>query len=711
MGDSSDVDVELADNNEPVRPKGAQVSFGLDLSEEKEKELLDMLIEEIDACESSRQNRIKKWRKWRRQREAIPEQRAESHALDNASRIEPPLSQIYAQTAYAEVKGYYDTTGKYFWRVASTTDDSESHEDAKLLTKYYGLLSNSERDLNMAKIKRIVSDEQTFMGLIVVKVVWDTLEWNYKSDEDDDGIPESHTMTFHDGPSIIPISQEDTYYPPFWDDMQRMPWVAHRLHYPLHEFENLVNQGVYELPENERGAVPDPKTWLRDSPTESEEESENIRGFEGVKPKALDLFEVHCFYDVDDDGIWEDIIITFHKDSRTIVSKTFNSIAAREFEAFGYIPRSFMIESRGVGQICEPLQDEASGIHRLRNDGMKLATIKMLAMRRSVARENKNTIYQGKIWITDNPREDLQAIGLGEVPNSSLESENQVWSLAAQATGTSSPERGFSDPVLGTRDTFKGQQLRLQSAEGIKSTIIESTSESWSHVGLLIFFLLVRNAKRVMYNERELQRLSDDELTRLEKILSIKMSDVPRKFHFEIMTTDIEHSYEARRDTIMQLTEITFNFEQQLIMLSESLFGQAGAAEQQQFPEAWGQKLQVYVGAVNLLKEIYTFADFNDTENYLQDVSFYEKIVQKMRDMNKQRITQLNAIGNQGVSADGVGTGPQQPPASPVGPPVPMGQQGAEAPPAAGGLQPPGGNAAGSAGPQGGGAGPGIGGQ
>jgi len=645
---------ETEDDTEPKRPEST--SLAVELSPEKEEEIVGYLLDELERARSERSVRVKKWQKWRRQREAVPEGVPAEHSLSNASRIEPPLTQIHAQTAYAKVKGYYDTGKPWFWQAKSASDDPEDHEDAKLITKYLGLLANSQMDLNLDKVKRIVSDEATFMGLLMVKVVWDTLEWRFKGDDN-----QTQTMTFHDGPSIIPISQEDTYYPPFWDEVQRMPWVAHELHMPLHEFQNKIAQGLYDEPMDNSGREIDVKTWLREDPTDSEEASAKIRGFSFSRTGVIDLMEFHFFWDIDDDGTWEDLIFTIHCPTKTIVRKTFNGIAAREFEAFGYIPRSFMLESRGVGQICEGLQDEASGTHRLRNDGMKLATIKMLAIRRAVLRENKNTIYQGKVWVTENPEKDMNAFSMGEVPPSSLQSENLAWSLAAQAVGISSPDRGFADPTLGTRDTFRGQEMRMEQSQGIMSTTIESTSESWSRVGLLVIFQLVRNKDRVIWNERQLKRLSDDDITRLDRILSMNISDVPRRFKFEIYTTDIEHSYEARKDTVVQLAELTFQAQPQLVQLSQAVFGPQGTQLRMAAPDAWAQLLEIYVGSVNLLKEIYTFADFTDTENYLQDVSKYEKLIQMLRAQNDQQMKALDAIRNQngGMNAGFGGPGAQ----------------------------------------------------
>jgi hypothetical protein len=314
---------------------------------------------------------------------------------------------------------------------------------------------------------------------------------------------------------------------------------------------------------------------------------------------------------------------------------------------------------------------------------MKLATIKMLAIRRAVLRENKNTIYQGKVWITENPKEDMEAFSMGEVPASSLQSENLVWSLASQAVGISSPDRGFSDPTLGTRDTFRGQEMRMQQSQGIMSTIIESNSESWARVGLLVMFQLVRNAKRVIWNEQQLKRLSDDEITRLERILSMPISDVPRKLKFTIYTTDIEHGYEAKRDTVMKLLELVLQAQPQLVQLSQAVFGPQGMQMKMQAPDAWAQLLEIYVGSVNLMKESFIFADFEDTENYIQDVSKWDKLIQMLRASNQQQIQALDAQRNQIGGGSGMAGGATGPGGAP-GPGMAGGGEGTGGPPQGG---------------------------
>jgi hypothetical protein len=79
---------------------------------------------------------------------------------------------------------------------------------------------------------------------------------------------------------------------------------------------------------------------------------------------------------------------------------------------------------------------------------------------------NGEELFPGKILINDSDTE-IKSLQLGEVYPSSLQAEDKTWQLAAQATGQSEVQRGFGDPTLGQRDTFRGQQMRLASAKGI----------------------------------------------------------------------------------------------------------------------------------------------------------------------------------------------------------------------------------------------------
>ena len=44
----------------------------------------------------------------------------------------------------------------------------------------------------------------------------------------------------------------------------------------------------------------------------------------------------------------------------------------------------------------------------------------------------------------------------------------------------------------------------------------------------------MRNASRVIYNERKLQRLTDEEITRLQSMLAVNIAEVPRRFKLRV---------------------------------------------------------------------------------------------------------------------------------------------------------------------------------
>ena len=188
----------------------------------------------------------------------------------------------------------------------------------------------------------------------------------------------------------------------------------------------------------------------------------------------------------------------------------------------------------------------------------------------------------------------------------------------------------------------------------------------------------------------------------LQSMLAVNIAEVPRRFKFEIYTTDIEHCYEMKRDTLVKLMELTFQAQPQLLQLSQFVFGPQGMQMRQAAPDAWAQALQIYVGAQNTLSEIYKFADFDDVENYLPDVSKYQKLIEMLRAQNAAQVAMLEQMqrGQGGANAQGaIGANGQ-----PVG--------GGTGPGMAPGGGAPGGGPGSLPAPAGyGGAGPGVGGQ
>lgn len=624
MSDFLEDDVEIVNVDEISGEQKAPLVF----DEDVEEELLDYLLGERELVLNSRGEKEQAWKKWRRHLEAETEHKVKNYPIKNASNVSPPLAQISAQTMYAKALAFFDNKDP-FWTVKAMSRDPHDVAKAQFLTRYMSLLADSPTDLDMADVKKTVIMEATHMGTCFCKVPWSRHEWNFKVI--DDGVEHTKTTVYHDGPEIVPIPVEDCVYPEHWGDARRMPWFSHELHLPVYEFKNYITRGIYETNE----AV---DRFIRDHSTDLERARGANTHDASERTGVVDLSEFHFFWDIDNDGLAEDMIFTVHVETRTIVRRAYNQTGIRIIEPVKFIPRTFSVEGRGTGKITSHLQDEAEAIRNLRNDSIKASNIRMFAVKRSVINSNSEAMWPGKLWIMDEPDRDMRPLQLGDTYPSSIQAENNAWSQAAQATGQSEVGRGFSDPRLGSRDTFRGQNMRLEQSEGITSTILSGMSHSFARIGQLVLFSLVRHRDQVLENERESMRITEDEIVLLEEILSMDVAEIPRKLRFSVSTTDIDESNEARKQSLLMLTQIHTAYAEKTMPLVLALFGPEGQQMQQSAPDLWKFMLEIYVGSTKLMKEIYEFFRFENVDDYTPTIGKWERVLDMLREMENQLI-------------------------------------------------------------------------
>ena len=643
---SDEVEVIIADETEGEVNEYSEV-----ISDEDElNEIAGELCRKYNRERAARGEKEQTWAKWRRQAEARPGRRKKNFPYPNASNVSPPLSQMIGQGIFAYLKGMYDAVDPPWYIAALRESDRTLLKQAEVLTKYFNMMSKSRLDLNLSAFKRDFLNEIATMGTCFVKVPWTTEPWHFKSETN--GVEETVSATLHDGPELIAIPVEDVVYPENWTEIQKMPWFAHDIAKAEYELKDLATRGVYDSDAVER-VINGASQLASDVRREQEEE---IMQSSPDRQGEFILSEFYFYYDSDGDGIHEDLVFTVHVPTGTVLRQDFNRFGYRMVSAGTFIKRIYTLEGRGTGQTTEFQQDEIEGIHNTRNDNMKFSNMRMLAVRRGSLRENE-AIYPGKIFVTDNPREDINPIQLGEVYPSSLNAEQQTISYARESSGLSSTMSGFADQTLGSRDTYRGQAMRAQKGTSIFNTIAEGLNECFSEVGMMIFFQLVHNRERVVRKEREMGRLNEEEITILNEALNMNVRDVPSKLAFHIRTSNVDETYEAKRQNMLSLTQLFSQYAQQVSPLVMMLFGQQGAMMQQQAPEAYKYMMSIYVGSTKLMSEVFKFMGEDDPLKYVPDIKKQEFILEMMNKMSNDMVDSLQGAGQM---MPGLGQGQQR---------------------------------------------------
>ncbi|NJL70758.1 MAG: hypothetical protein HC888_03690 [Candidatus Competibacteraceae bacterium] len=390
----------------------------------------------------------------------------------------------------------------------------------------------------------------------------------------------------------------------------------------------------------------------RTSPTDAEEQLQQAEMFDSGEVLGLfDISEVWVYFDVDGDGVPVDLFLTVSMEAGVILKEQYNSLGTRFITNAKYVSRPRALSGRGTGQMTEGVQTEVTSLHNLRIDNAKLANMRMILTKRNSGFGGQREVYPGAVWEVENPAEDVRSFQLGEVYPSSLQAETHSLQYGMRSVGLSESQMGFADSTLGSRDTARGQAMRLQTGDTILGSVVEGLKTALGRVGLLVWMQCVANKERVIARETIAKRLPDADLEILKEALNVPIGEVPMRLSFTVRTTDADRTYEQQRMNLMSLSQLFAQFGQQSVPLAMQLFGPQGQQMKQAAPEMWAYMARLLTGSTKLMEQIFTFMGIPDTGNYLPDGDRLDK----MTDMMQGMMTALQGAPQQPGGAVGQG--------------------------------------------------------
>lgn len=608
-------------------------------NDERRSEFLEYVANETKLAESERSSKTERWAEYRRTRIAEPKTKSKNYPWKDASNVATPVTDINAKTLFGALKTTFDV--KPFWRVkpTNTTDDEEERKSA-LREKYMDMLANSRNDLDIKRRNKFLLYDAGSLGTAFAKVTWERRPRIFKR-KTVSGAPELITRFQHDGPSVIPIALDDCLYREGWEEIQLMPWIRHTSHLPWHVIVQREQMGIYNPGTSELL-----KEWGRTNPIEQEESNAELSGGQILEHRVWDIHEYYVFWDVEGDNVYTDVKITVELESQTVLREEYNEIGWRPIVPLIYMHQPGTVEGRGVCQMTYHMQNESDTLHNSRIDATHLAAIRMFAVRKHSGMRQREEVRPAKIWYLDNPKEDIIPIQSGEVYSSSLQAEQVDMQLASRNTGMPEIQAGFADSTMKTRDSAQSQALRLRQSSGVFQAVAEGLEDSFAEIGMLVWMELCRNAEAVIAHEREIGRLSQEELALLPSCLEIPVEDIPMKLTFMVKTTDVDETYEMERQRYLMLFQ-TYNMYIQVSGQLMQTIVQIGIQMQQmpQLQDLYDHNVKVYAGMSKLMEKVLKFGGEDDTAEYIPGYDRLEQVV----DLRNQMMSAIRSIGGLNV--------------------------------------------------------------
>ena len=276
------------------------------------------------------------------------------------------------------------------------------------------------------------------------------------------------------------------------------------------------------------------------------------RSEENAEPswkQTFDFIELWLSFDVDGDGVDEEIVVDFHMLSGTLLSARYNWYADvhRPYRIGVYIPVEGRWMGIGVGKQNEQFQALITTIHRQRLDAGTLANMGQLALKKTSGYGPDEPIWPGKMWFVDNPATDIREFSLSNTQHfAQLSNEDSARSYADKRSGAN--ELILGTPSVRTPPTAASDAMKLQEGNRKYDMVLKNVRRWY---GLLGHDAL---ANYQQFGDRDRSWLVRGEGgIWVERFLSMPQADIRRGAVVELTVTDSITNKEVEQRKWMEL--------------------------------------------------------------------------------------------------------------------------------------------------------------
>jgi len=208
-------------------------------------------------------------------------------------------------------------------------------------------------------------------------------------------------ITQYEIPIPVAISREDWVMSSDSNSIQEAFLAGFRTYLRKPQFEVRVNSGFYPISQEELDQI---RGVELDETKKERIESQHKEIQEGKSDK-IEIWELWVKYDVDEDGEEDDIVVTFHRDSKTILRAIYNPYfyGFRPFQEFVFDPIEYSFDGVGGCEKLEALQEEIDTLHNQRLDrGNQINAPVYLRNPNFMISENVKDVHPGAIIDCDD---------------------------------------------------------------------------------------------------------------------------------------------------------------------------------------------------------------------------------------------------------------------------------------------------------------------
>jgi hypothetical protein len=424
-------------------------------------------------------------------------------------------------------------------------------------------------------------------------------------------------LTVFEGTKLLSVPFENAYFPneiPETSDLDHPEMVLVVTKMSMSDLVLRAEQGQWDRDKVEliRGeSIPGVSSETREKNVK--ELRDRLTGYDTqntfFNADERDIEYVFCSYDIDDDGINEEIVVT--RSPKGVILKVthldrVSPGGRRPLFKFDCFTKPRQAYSRGIPEFVHPLQEEMDMNHNLRLDYLQLQTCPFGVYRGGSSLDNQPIrIAPGKFIPVDEIT-DLRPITFNSNAGLFAGEEDRLWRYAEWLTSVSPLSQGAVGPVVGPTRSTSGVVTLLQQMDKQLRPIVEHNAVQWKKMEQAILEDLDYRVSPAM-KMRVLGASVQDPVNEEEKRSIAELNQsllVTESFDLAIDVASVISSDEVRRNEASILLQTLNN---------PSLLQQAGIVGPkallklaQEFLKSYGKRPDQYLDAPEFIDKALT---------------------------------------------------------------------------------------------------------
>jgi len=250
-----------------------------------------------------------------------------------------------------------------------------------------------------------------------------------------------NVITEYDGPDVQPVSREDFVISSEATSIDDAFLVGHRVFLREEQLKTKAAQGIYYSDAVEKLKIPDDY-----DDTKKERAKAEGKEIPDSQKEPFEIWELWFQYDVEEDGVPDDIVVSFHPATRTILRAIYNPyfMGFRPFIDFVFFRQEYSFDGEGVCEILEKPQEEIDSMHNQRIDRINQINAPKILVREGSGIEDFE-LTPGGVEVVDFDLDTvMREVKFSDVTYSNIAEENMLVQYCDYAVGSSPEVMGMS---------------------------------------------------------------------------------------------------------------------------------------------------------------------------------------------------------------------------------------------------------------------------